>query len=83
MPGLIFTALSTLFPDVLFTIEYADEDIGNNCGTVKYLGGKLKESNIQKNNDGINWNKFAFELCHPGVDPKEYEMDENYEYIEE
>lgn len=34
MPFPIFLKISELFPDVSITVEYADEDIGSNCGRV-------------------------------------------------
>ena len=37
-PEPIFIALSEKFPDVTFSVEFADEDLGNNCGTIDYDG---------------------------------------------
>jgi hypothetical protein len=34
IPLPIFLKISEMFPDVTITIEYADEDIGSNCGSV-------------------------------------------------
>lgn len=38
MPDPIFRALAELFPEVTIAVDYADEDIGNNCGQVVYKG---------------------------------------------
>ena len=39
-PEPVIRALSERYPDVAITHEWADEDIGNNCGRRKYLGGE-------------------------------------------
>ena len=36
MPEPIYRKLSKIFPDVWFTAEFADEDLGNYCGTIIY-----------------------------------------------
>lgn len=36
MPEGIYRALAKLFPDVGFSVCFADEDVGRNCGTVDY-----------------------------------------------
>jgi hypothetical protein len=38
MPDSIFHALH---PNLTFTVQYADEHIGNSCGTCIYHNGKL------------------------------------------
>lgn len=38
-PDEIFIALSNLYPDEQFYVEYANEDIGNNCGWVCFENG--------------------------------------------
>jgi hypothetical protein len=40
-PSLIWEALSKKYPDQKFTIKYADEDIGSNCGVLTYSVGTL------------------------------------------
>jgi len=40
MPDPIFVKLSTMFPDTTITVQYADEDIGYNCGVRKYKNGE-------------------------------------------
>lgn len=37
----VIEALSEKFKDTTFTLKYADEDIGNNCGTVVLLNGEI------------------------------------------
>lgn len=36
-------ALSKKFPDLTFTVEFADEEIGYNCGTLEYKDGEYTE----------------------------------------
>lgn len=38
-PTGVVETLSKIFPDVLFTLEYADEDLGRNCGKIGYQAG--------------------------------------------
>lgn len=40
-PAEIYEKLTKLFPDVRFEVNYADEDLGNNCGTFYYDGEML------------------------------------------
>ncbi len=42
-PHPILDKLSQMYPDVEFTHEWADEDIGNNCGRRILYGGECKE----------------------------------------
>jgi hypothetical protein len=39
-PEPVMDALATRFPDIPFTLEYADEGIGNNAGIIRYANGK-------------------------------------------
>lgn len=36
----IWVEISKRFPDLRIEVEYADEDMGNNCGRLAYLNGK-------------------------------------------
>lgn len=45
-PLLLFTKLSTLFPDITIEITYADEDAGSNTGIIYLENGKPLEMNI-------------------------------------
>ncbi len=38
-PGPIFEKLSKMYPEVVIEVSWADEDMGYNTGTVKYLDG--------------------------------------------
>lgn len=40
-PVKVINRLSREFPDVKIVHEYADEDIGCNCGTIVYKGGEI------------------------------------------
>ncbi len=42
-PHAVIEKLAELFPDVQFTHEWADEDIGFNCGRYVYKDGKFSE----------------------------------------
>lgn len=42
-PVPIFKALSEHFSDVQFTLDYADEDIGYNCGRIIFYNGDIDE----------------------------------------
>lgn len=61
-------SLSNAFPDVKITVQYADEDTGNNCGT--YV---LENGSIIENEDGDY--RFACELW--GYEPEDEEGEEN------
>lgn len=37
----VLTVLSRIFPEVAFTLKFADEDLGNNCGKIMLLGGMV------------------------------------------
>ncbi|MDT4884858.1 Ferredoxin-like domain in Api92-like protein [compost metagenome] len=39
-PEPILLKVSEQFPDATIEVRYADEDIGSNCGSVTFLGGK-------------------------------------------
>jgi hypothetical protein len=40
-PAPVMLLLSEMFPEQVFRIEYADENIGQNCGSYSYQGGEL------------------------------------------
>ena len=42
-PYPVIEELSKKYPTIIFTIDYADEDIGSNCGTYKFQNGLLLE----------------------------------------
>lgn len=41
-PELVIKKLSEMFPDATFDLDYADEDIGSNCGSLEYINGELQ-----------------------------------------
>ena len=49
-PHPVMGKLSEMFPKVKITHEWADEDIGNNCGRRKYYGGKCIETYYPESN---------------------------------
>ncbi len=42
-PGSVMDKLAAMFPEVDFTHEWADEDIGHNCGRAEYSQGECTE----------------------------------------
>ena len=60
----MFVELSKRMKDVAITVDYADEDIGSNCGTLEILNGEVTESKPE------NPSKFACDLW--GYDYDEY-----------
>ena len=64
MPEEIYRAMSKRFPDVVFYIQYADEDRGSNCGEIRLKNGIVIESNIAPWNSHLTeevkqWEYFA------------------------
>lgn len=87
-PYPVIEALSKKFPDEIISIKYADEDTGSNCGTYTIKNGEVIEQNIapswkeQTTEQKRFFTEFAFRLCHPDTDPRQYGYDENFEYDE-
>lgn len=69
-PEPIIKTLSKKFPEVLFHIAYADEDLGSNCGEYTYEKGELT---YQKDHDkeGALGHKFACDLWNYTPDEEE------------
>ena len=42
-PMEFFIAVSKQYPEAVFAVEYADEDLGSNCGCIFYKNGKYDE----------------------------------------
>jgi hypothetical protein len=42
----VYSALSAKFPAVTFDVQYADEDIGSNCGHVRFIGGQIDQDDL-------------------------------------
>lgn len=70
-PKAVFLKLSEIHPDIEIAVEYADEDLGSNCGTVRYRAGVLVSQNIAPSwsaldSEGKNhWRRFALSLTDP------------------
>ena len=64
-PVNIFKELSRQFNGVEIVVEFADEDIGSNCGKITFLNGEIEEY-IDMDGD----TDFALEVC--GYDKEEY-----------
>jgi hypothetical protein len=47
-PAPVIEELSSMFPNVEITLEFADEDFGHNCGKVVFLDGDTIDENIPK-----------------------------------
>lgn len=56
----IFEALAAKFPDEEFSVKWADEDLGYNCGTMQAADGDLSVSEIQGGSEEAN--EFASQL---------------------
>lgn len=41
MPAPVIKKLSSLFPDIRMEVQYADEDMGQNCGIITYENGEV------------------------------------------
>ena len=59
-PHPILTELTGMFPGVYITHEWADEDIGQNCGTREYLNGEIVGEIIPENHREAL--EYAFEV---------------------
>ena len=88
-PYKIIENVSKQLKDVAFNISYADEDTGSNCGTYIIKNGEIIEKyiapiyNDMSDEEKKKYTKFAFELKNPGVDPRSYGYDKQWEYSDE
>ena len=80
IPQPIYERLSRLYPDVVFSITYADEDVGSNCGEFKIQDGTIiDDSNIAPpwrtltEEEQHKWRKFACEVIGYEYNPEDYE----------
>lgn len=70
-PDPVIEKLSAMYPDVTLEHEYADEDIGANCGRKCYLNGECTESYYpESSEEGIEFACYIW-----GYDPDEYYED--------
>ena len=72
-PEPIFSAIAAKYPELQISVEYADEDLGNNCGILNYEYGELT-CHIE---EGYT---FACELW--GYEPEEEEQWDEAEEVE-
>ena len=87
-PHPILAELTGMFPGVYITHEWADEDIGQNCGTREYLNGETVGEIIPENNrEAIEhtfevWGYTAedFEMCLNAAGTDYIRIDEDTEY---
>ncbi len=88
-PKKIIDKISENLPDVEFSIQYADEDTGSNCGSYIIKGGVRSSEDIapswheMSDEEKRRFRKFAFLLRYPNTDHKDHGFDENWDYIEE
>lgn len=67
-PEPIFETLSKKFPDETIEVQFADEDIGCNCGSFVLKGGEYISVNIapkwdeQTDEQKAQWKSFAYEV---------------------
>lgn len=72
VPHPILKKLSELFPNISFKHQWADEDIGMNCGERSYLGGEITDWFIP---EGIQATEFALKIwCY---EPPELDLVKN------
>lgn len=71
-PHPILRKLSEMFPEIVFKHQWADEDIGMNCGERCYLGGEKIDEFIP---EGIRATEFALEVWD--YDPLELGLAKN------
>ena len=72
-PEPIFAAIAAKYPDLAISVEYADEDLGNNCGILNYEDGK-KQFEI------VEGYSFACELW--GYEPEDGEQWDEADEVE-
>ena len=68
-PHPILQKLSEMYPDITLIHEWADEDLGSNCGTRTYLGGDIIDEFIP---EGIRAMQFALDVW--GYDPADLDL---------
>lgn len=77
----ILRKLSNLYPETTFSLSYADEDIGRNCGRITFLGGESIESYLPDKHT-----KNAFDLSFemwPSSKENYHLVNGNYKYLED
>lgn len=65
----VIRVLSEIFPEVEFTLRYADEDIGANCGEIHLLSGQI-EYEVSDFSSPLEADEFAISVIY-GCSPEE------------
>ncbi len=79
-PRPVFIALSKLFPEAEIEVQFADEDLGSNCGQFTLKAGEVTANDIaprwgsQTDEQKVKWRAYAIEV--KGWDPKDFEDEE-------
>lgn len=74
-PVPVFKALSKLHPAAEIVVQFADEDIGSNCGTITFKGGEMVAQDVAGNwnamtsEEQAKWRSFAYDV--KGWEPEE------------
>lgn len=85
----ILALLSRRLPGVAFSVQYADEDLGCNCGTYTLKAGVRSDEDIapahadQTPDDRKRFTAMAFRLNYGDVDPASHGYGEDWEYSDE
>ncbi len=54
-PYEIYEALAKKFPNLKFSVQYADEDMGNNCGEITYENGEFHDWEPGSDKEGMEF----------------------------
>lgn len=85
-PEPVFAALAAQWPDLTFRVKFADEDMGHNTGILTLTGETLVFEDMSCTQGGKTRKEarsFAFSVLNPGGDPADWDLDENFEYVEQ
>lgn len=88
-PEDVVALISKRLPDVVFRVQYADEDTGSNCGTYLVKSGNRFNEDIaprhseQSPLERRKWTEFAFRLTHGDVDPASCGYGPDWEYSDD
>lgn len=90
-PVPVIQKLSEIYPNIKFTLQYADEDIGHNCGELVFINGNtIKTYTPQSNKEALEfaakvWGNdltdYGYHINATGTDYVNTEIEE-YELIE-
>lgn len=86
-PRPVWATLAALLPQGLrIEVQYADEDLGSNCGSFTLVSGDVYDLKVAPSDadaeERRRWVKFAFHVVWgPDTDPREYGLDADYNYI--